>query len=164
MLPKPDFIEILRTLAKHGAEFILVGGVAAVAQGAAISTLDLDLVHSRSPENLDRMMKALEALGARYRTPGAEGLKPARSHLESEGHQLLMTRAGPLDLLSVIGSRRGYGDLLPHTIEVPVGDVKVRVLSLAEVIKTKEEAGRDKDRAMLNVLRRTLEEKCKRKP
>lgn len=158
---KPDFVEILRTLAHYKVDFIVVGGVAAVMQGAAMATFDLDVVHSRAPQNVERLLKALEVLEARYRTAGAETLKPSRSHLESEGHQLLITRAGHLDLLGVIGSGRGYNQLLPLTIEHEVAGVEVRMLSLEGVIKTKEETGRDKDKAMLPVLRRTLEEKKK---
>lgn len=159
--PKPDFVAILQTLARRHVEFIVVGGIAATIQGATVSTFDLDLVHSRTPENIGRLVKALDVLGAHYRTPGAENLKPARSHLESSGHQLLMTRAGPLDLLGIIGSGSGYDELLPDTIEENVGGIKFRVLKLAAVIKTKEETGRDKDKATLALLRRTLEEKNK---
>jgi hypothetical protein len=49
--PKPDFLAILQTLAHHKVEFIVVGGVCAVLQGAPISTFDLDLVHSRASDN-----------------------------------------------------------------------------------------------------------------
>ena len=159
--PKPDYIAILQTLTENRVEFIVVGAVAAAVQGATISTFDLDMVHSRKPQNIQRLLKALEVLDAHYRTPGGEHLRPARSHLESEGHQLLTTRAGQLDLLGVIGSGRGYDELLPLAIEHEVAGVKVRMLSLEAVIKTKEETGRDKDKAMLPVLRRTLEEKKK---
>lgn len=159
--PKPDFVAILRTLAEQGVEFIVVGGVAAAIQGATISTFDLDLVHSRKAENVERLLKALELLEARYRTPGREHLRPQRSHLESEGHQFLMTRSGQLDLLGVIGSGWGYKELLPCAIELEVAGVKLRVLSLEAVVKTKQEAGSEKDQATLPVLRRTLEEKRK---
>ncbi len=158
---KPDFVAILQTLARHNVDFIVVGGVAATLQGASISTFDLDLVHSRKPENVGRLLKVLESIEAYYRTPGAENLKPTRSHLESNGHQLLITRVGQLDLLGIIGAGRGYDELLPETIEYKVAGVKIRVLDLAAVIKTKEETGRDKDKATLPVLRRTLEEKIK---
>lgn len=160
--PKTDFVEILRTLARHRVEFIVVGGIAAVLQGAAIATFDLDIVHSRRPENVTRLLQALEDLGARYRTPGAERLTPSLSHLATEGHQLLITRAGHLDLLGIIGANRGYDDLLPHSIEQKVARRKVRVLRLQAVIETKQEADGEKDRAMLPLLRRTLEEKKRR--
>jgi len=159
--PKPDFIAILQALVRHYVDFIIVGGVAAAIQGATISTFDLDLVHSREPENITRLLEALDELEAHYRTPGAENLKPARSHLESSGHQLLMTRVGQLDLLGVIGSGSGYDELLPDTVEENVAGIKIHVLNLAAVIKTKEETGRDKDNATLALLRRTLEEKRK---
>ena len=70
-----------------------------------------------------------------------------------------MTRWGPLDLLGVIGGDRGYDELVRETNEVRLGsNLKVRVLSLPALIRDKEEVGRDKDKAVLAVLRRTLEE------
>jgi hypothetical protein len=45
-----DFLAILRSLAQHEVEFIVVGGISAVLQGAPIATFDLDVVHSRSSE------------------------------------------------------------------------------------------------------------------
>lgn len=159
MRPKPDFLEILRTLAAHEVAFILVGGVGAVLQGAPIATFDLDVVHSRNPENLDRLMAALTALEAVARGQGGRHLRPTRAHLASPGHQLLMTRAGPLDLLGVIGRDRGYDDLLEHTVALKVGEgLTVRVLDLRTLIQTKEEAAREKDKAVLAILRRTLQE------
>ena len=73
-----------------------------------------------------------------------------------------MTGAGPLDLLGIIGHGRGYEDLLGETSEIDVGEgLRVRVLDLASLIKIKEETAREKDKAVLAVLRRTLEEKSK---
>jgi len=160
--PTPDFLEILRTLAEHQVAFIVVGGVGAVLQGAPIATFDLDVVHSRAPENIDRLMTALAALDAEGRAQAGRHLRPTPAHLASPGHQLLMTSAGPLDLLGVIGRDRGYDDLLQHSIALKIGEtLTVRVLDLRMLIQTKEEAGRDKDKAVLAILRRTLQEKSK---
>lgn len=157
---KPDLLAILRTLLRHRVEFIIVGGVAAVLHGAPISTFDLDLVHRRGPDNVGRLLKALAALEARYRTPGIAARRPDRSHLSSPGHQLLMTRAGPLDLLGTIGQGLGYDELIRDAVEMRVGPgLRVHVLGLSALIRAKEELGQDKDRAVLAVLRRTLEEK-----
>ena len=46
---------------------VLVGGLAAVVQGAPIATLDVDIVHRRTPENVDRLIAFLASTGARYR-------------------------------------------------------------------------------------------------
>jgi hypothetical protein len=104
--PKTDFLAILQRLAEHEVDFIVVGGVGAVLHGAPIATFDLDVVHSREARNVDRLLKALNLLGAHYREPAAQGIKPNSSHLSSLGHQLLMTCFGPLDLLGVIGGQR----------------------------------------------------------
>jgi len=157
---KPNFLAILRTLRKERVDFIVVGGVGGVLQGAPITTFDLDVVHSRDPGNIERLLAALEFLEAHYRTPGAGHKKPERSHLLSSGHQLLMTRAGPLDLLGSVGHGYGYDDLIGKTIELEVGKgLQVRVLELETLIKVKEETASEKDKATLFVLRRTLQEK-----
>jgi hypothetical protein len=101
--PTPDFLPILETLVKHEVDFIVVGGVCAVLHGVPMTTFDLDLVHSRTPENLDRLTTALKELDAYYRGRGDQRLTPDLTHLSSAGHQLLMTRFGPLDVLGTIG-------------------------------------------------------------
>jgi hypothetical protein len=158
-----DFETILRALADQRVDFIVVGGVAAVLEGAPVNTFDLDVVHSREPGNISRLLAALELLNATYRIQPERKLRPDASHLASPGHQLLTTSFGPLDMLGSIGRSRDYSDLLPHTIELEVGDdLRVRVLNLATLVTVKEETAGEKDVAMLPILRRTLEEKQKR--
>jgi predicted nucleotidyltransferase len=71
----------------------------------------------------------------------------------------LITRYGPLDLLGTIGRDLGYQDLLPHSTEMDIGGgVRIHVLNLEKLIAIKEELAGEKDRAMLPILRRTLEE------
>jgi len=103
-----DFLEILKVLCEHKVDFIIVGGVCGVLHGAPVSTFDLDVVHSRLPENLDRLMSALESLDARYRGREDLQLRPEISHLSTPGHQLLITNLGPLDLLGSIGKDHDY--------------------------------------------------------
>jgi len=155
-----DFLAILQSLAEHRVEFIVVGGISAVLQGAPIATFDLEVVHSLSSENVQRLLIALDELGASYRAAGRPSLKPDASHLASSGHQLLITRFGPLDLLGSIGKGRGYDELLTNSQLMQVGpNLDVRVLDLSMVIQTKEEVAREKDVAVLAILRRTLQER-----
>jgi predicted nucleotidyltransferase len=157
-----DFFLTLRALADAHVDFILVGGLAAVVNGAPINTFDVDVVHSRDPTNISCLMPVLESLDAIYRIQPARRLKPTESYLASPGHQNLLTRHGPLDLLGTIGSNLAYEDLLPHSVEMDIGEgVHVRVLDLETLIAIKEELGGEKDRAVLPILRRTLEEKKK---
>jgi predicted nucleotidyltransferase len=161
-VPSPDFLALLKALVEHKVDFIIVGGVSAVLHGAPVTTFDLDLLHSRSPENIERLLAALKELVAFYRGLGERKIEPNIDQLASSGHQLLMTRFGPLDLLGTIGKGGlSYTDLLPHTKEMHVTGMTLRVLDLDTLIKIKEELGQEKDNAVVPTLRRTLEEKKK---
>ena len=158
--PDPDFLLILRTLTEYKVDFIVVGGVCAALHGAAVDTFDLDVVHSREQDNLDRLLDALQNLDAYYRGQGDRRLTPKLSHLASPGHQLLVTRGGPLDLLAEIGTELDYEDLLGQTVEIPLADnLNVRILNLETLIMIKEQLGRDRDKAVLPILRRALEQR-----
>ena len=89
-------------------------------------------------------------------------LRPAESHLASKGHQLLITRFGPVDILWTIGSDLSYEDLIPYASEMLVTDaLTARILKLETLIEIKERLGTEKDRAVVPILRRTLEERRK---
>ena len=155
-----DFQEVLRILSTHKVDFIVVGGISAALHGAPHQGLDLDIVHSHDPGNVARLLGALEELDAEYRPSGKRQLKPAESDLASKGHQLLITRFGPVDILGTIGSGLSYEDLLPHTSEMFVTEtLTARILNLETLIEIKERLGTDKDRAALPILKRTLEER-----
>jgi hypothetical protein len=123
-------IEILRALSEGEVEFILVGGVAAVALGCPINAMDLEVVHKATPENVRRLPGSLVGVDARY-----------------------------LAALGTIGAGHAYADLLPHTVEIEFSPgLHCRVLDLETQIAIKEEIGAEKDLAMLPILRRTLAE------
>jgi hypothetical protein len=160
-MPESDFLGALRALRAGGVEFVVVGGLAAVLNGAPVNTFDLDIVHSRDAENVARLGTVLDSMGAIYRMQPSRRLRPNTSHLSSPGHLNLITSCGPLDVLGTIGRGLGYAELLPHTVEMEIGGgVTVLVLDLATIISLKEELDGEKDRAVLPVLRRTLREKA----
>lgn len=160
---RPDIAAILAELRRHHVDFIVVGPVAAVLEGVPVNTFDLDIVHPREPDNLDRLLCALDAMDTVYRIQPELARKPDKSHLASPGHQLLITRFGPLDVLGTIGRYRAYEDLLPHSEELEISSgLRIRVLDLATLIAVKEEAGAERDLAVLPIMRRTLEEKRRR--
>jgi predicted nucleotidyltransferase len=160
--PSPDFLELLKTMFKHEVDFIIVGGVSAVLHGAPVTTFDLDLLHSRTPDNVERLLAALKTIDAYYRGVGERRIAPGKTQLSSPGHQLLMTRLGPLDLLGTIGKEvYDYANLLENTKKMQISGMTLRVLDLETHIQIKEGLGQEKDKAVIPILRRTLEEKAK---
>ena len=158
-MKRTDFFGLLRLLDRHEIRHVVVGGVAAILEGAPITTLDLDVVFEVETSNLARLEEALAEVEARYRDPAGREIVPTADRLGSHRTNLLETRLGLLDLMQTIGDERTYADLRPHAGIRRVAELEVRVLDLATVIQTKREADREKDRAMLPVLQRTLEMK-----
>lgn len=148
-----DLEALLRALVDGGVEFIVVGGAAAVIHGAPITTQDLDIVHRRTEDNVERLLRVLEALDARVRSDfGGPPLRPAREHLMGRGQLNLSTSLGPLDPLCEIGSAEGFEELDSASIEVADGGLRLRVLGLDKLIEVKTVAARAKDKLVLPVL------------
>jgi hypothetical protein len=72
------------------------------------------------------------------------------------GHMLLMTRAGPLDVLGFVGNDRRYEDLISVSSEIGMTVGTLRVLDLEELIRQKKILSRPKDRAVADLLEEAL--------
>ncbi len=152
------YVETLRVLLRYDVEFIVVGMAAAILQGAPSLTLDLDIVHKRTPENVERLLKVLDQINAVARHDERR-LKPKLSHLVGPGHILLDSDNGHFDCLGTIDEGKGYEDLLPHTNVLRLDDgAEARVLDLETLIEIKRRAGRPKDLAVMPILEATLRE------
>ena len=138
--------KLLRVLKEGGVEFIVVGGVAAVAHGSARLTQDLDVVYSRDAENIRRLADALAP-----RSPYLRGAPPGlpfrwdQSVIQRGLNFTLTTDLGDLDLLGEITGGGRYEDLLPHTIVLELFGIGCRCLDLEWLIRVKRAAGRPRD-------------------
>jgi hypothetical protein len=148
---------ILEVLGAHRVDYVMIGGLAAAVHGSDLVTSDLDITPATSDENLGRLSRALDELHARIRTEGApEGL-PFDHDATSLARGTvwnLVTDAGDLDLAMMPSGTQGYDDLRRDAIAVEILGVSTRVAALADIIRSKEAAGREKDRAALPMLRR----------
>jgi len=136
----------LALLAGAGVEFIVIGGMAAAAHGSARATLDLDVVYSRTPENIRRLASALTA-HAPYLRGAPPGL-PFTFDAETIRHGLNFTLTcdvGDFDFLGEVVGGGTYEQLLPHTIELDAFGVRCRYVDLDTLLQLKRAAGRPKD-------------------
>lgn len=153
----PKIHEILERLADQKVEIIVVGMAAAVLQGVPVTTWDLDVVHLRTRENVDRLLRVLADLDAVARHDPRR-LRPDASHLMGPGHVLLRTRFGDFDCLGAIDGGRGYKELLPASVEVDFEGRPLWLLSLPELLAVKTRSGRPKDLAAIPYLQSTIDE------
>ncbi len=148
---------ILGLLLAEEVEFVLVGALAAVTQGAPVTTHDVDIVHARTDENLERLTAALQKLNARYRgRPPSSPLPPDRRALATTGHSLFMTDLGPLDCLGAIEGGRDFDLLLPLSVDLLFAGRRLRVLKLETIVELKRASNEPKDRLALPILEATL--------
>jgi hypothetical protein len=150
---------MLEVLLRHEVRFVMIGGLAGVVHGSPFPTEDLDITPEQSTENLARLSAALDELNARVRTQGVEGGLPFSHDAESlaaVGVWNLVTPHGDLDLSFVPNGTKGYADLVEGAADVEVFGLVVPVASLADIIRSKQAANRDKDLRVLPTLREIL--------
>jgi len=155
---EPKYHEILLRLADAGVEAIVVGMASGVIQGVPTVTWDLDIVHRRTLENVERLLRVLDDLDAVARHDPRR-LRPTATHLSGPGHVLLETRFGDFDCLGAIDGGRGYEELLDTSILVEFEGRPLRLLGLDELLAIKTRAGRPKDLAAIPYIQSTIDER-----
>ena len=153
----PQYRKILLQLADEGVEVIVVGMAAAILQGVPTTTWDLDVVHRRTPENVQRLLHVLRDIQAIARRD-PRCLEPNETHLIGPGHILLETRFGDFDCLGAIDGGRAFEDLLAASVVMDFEGRPIRVLSLREILAVKKRAARPKDLAAIPYIESTIDE------
>ena len=141
-----DFARLLDALVSAKVEFVVIGGFAATAHGSAHVTVDLDVVYSRTPENIARLAAALAPLNPYLR--GAPPGLPFRFDPETILRGLnftLSTSAGDLDVLGEATGGGVYEALRERSEFRHVLGVDCRFVDLPTLIHLKRSAGRPKD-------------------
>ena len=154
-----DLQALLVALTDARVDFILVGGIAALAHGSSRATYDVDLVYARDIGNLNRLVEALSPHHPYLRdAPPGLPFRFDRDTLERGLNFTLTTDLGAIDLLGEIVGGGGYDDLLLDTIEVVLFGRTCRCLNLPRLIAVKRAAGRPKDFEAIAELEKILEE------
>ena len=156
-----DAAAIVAVFNRHRVRYVVIGAFAAIAQQAPIEpTRDIDFTPATTTDNLRRLSAALNDLDARIRTPGVEDGLPFGHDAASLGRAAVWNLICPLGEFDISfrpsGFDGGYDELRERAHLVDVDDVRVRVADLADVIRSKEAAGRPKDLRVLPALYRHL--------
>jgi hypothetical protein len=153
--------EILEVLERHRVLYVVIGGLAAELRGSPYVTRDVDVTPARTRENFKRLAAALRELNAKLRIPNMD--EPMEVPLDERSFEqgttwTYVTKHGNLDIALLPDGTRGYDDLRRSaTREKLTESLTIFVAALADVIRSKEAAGREKDRAVLPILRQVLE-------
>ncbi len=151
-----DTSSIINELLKRNIEFILIGGQAAVVQGAIFTTFDIDILQESSEENIARLVNFLDAHSAKYRRPDDIIRKPRQEDFTGKGYFLFSTSLGPLDVLFSIEENLTYNDLIEDSVDIVFNNRTLKVLSLKKMIELKRSSGDAKSKQQLPFLEEAL--------
>lgn len=120
--PDPlDAERILRALAEHRVDYVLIGGLAVQTHGHVRTTIDADLIPAPDPANLERLASALRSLDA-----------------------LVLNL---VDVMHEVPGGRPYFELSERALHVQLGEIDVPVVDLDDLIQMKLARGRPTDLA-----------------
>lgn len=145
----PDFRDLLAELARCAVDFAVLGGYGyAVGHYARPrATKDLDLLVAGSPDNLERLAAALAAFGA-----PADVIEAARTMKPTE----VVFLGVPPVRVDLLRNADGIETeaTLARAETVDLGDLRVKVIALTDLIVNKRASGRPRDLADVELLER----------
>jgi len=150
---RPILLLLARVLTEHRLEAILIGNAAAALQGAPVTTLDFDFLFRKTPANLRKLKAVARALGAVILKPYYPASDLLRLVRDEDSLQV--------DFMARIHGVRSLASLRSRALRLEFGGHELLVADLADIIRSKRAAGRPRDRAVLEILRKTLDEKKK---
>lgn len=151
---------LLRVLAEHDVDFVIIGGFALSAHGVIRGTKDVDILPDPRPENVKRLAAALRALDAEVMladdfNQSELGLAPDEAGLSLGGNWVLRTRLGRLDVMQDVPGTRGFAALHAAAVEREVpGAGPFWFSGLDDLIAMKVAAGRPQDELDVTSLQR----------
>jgi predicted nucleotidyltransferase len=140
-----DAERILTALARHGVDYVIVGGLAVQTHGHVRTTVDIDVFPRPDPSNLARLADALTALDAKTLNPGSEGLAIDAAMLPRATMWQFATPHGAIDVLHDAPGVPQYDDLRSRALEIRLGDLRLAVAGLDDLISMKRASARPVD-------------------
>jgi len=139
-------LAVLKALKTVGLEAVVVGNVAAILQGAPVTTQDIDLLIRDTVRNRRKISAFGRVLGA----------QPRRISVLTDSLRI-DAAGGTVDLIfDRIPGRLSFQALRSRAVHLDLAGTEAVVARLADVIASKEAADRPKDRAQLAALRDAL--------
>ena len=148
-----DLLSLLRRLSEAGIEFVIVGGYAGIVHGCSTVTQDLDICCLFGPDRLVALQKALADVHPIHRmTPGRKPLELTAENAGEFKNLYLDTDLGRLDCLSTIDGLGDFAEVKRASEVFEVEGMRLYVLSLDALIRSKQALNRPRDREMLRQL------------
>jgi len=147
----PLLNSVVAALADARLEAILIGNAAAALHGAPVTTVDFDFMCRATPRNLAK----LKVLAGRLEAVILRPYYPASALFRVMNDE----RGLQADFMPIIHWVKSFNSLRSRAEQVIVGGHPLWLANLQDIIASKRAAGRLRDKAVLDVLEKTLREK-----
>ena len=147
-ISEKTLVALAKALRAAKLDAIVIGNCASMLDGAPVTTQDIDLLIRDTRPNRRKLVRFADEIGGSAPMPVSE-----LSKVEWIEGRL----AVPVEIhYDRISGGLTFSSVRSRAQIVAVGDEKLRVAALVDVIRSKQAAGRPKDRAVLPILRDTL--------
>jgi predicted nucleotidyltransferase len=141
-----ETLALLQRLHASGVDFVIIGGVAAIAHGSAVTTEDLDVCAPLTGESAKSIVEALGDAHPRWRMrPDLPVITPEDHRLVGIKNLYLSTNFGQLDVLGELPDVCSYAELAARAVEVNFGALRCKMIDIDTLIAAKRAAGREHD-------------------
>jgi len=162
----PLFQPIIDALNRNDVRYVIVGGLAVVLHGYPRLTADLDLVVDLNPEEAERAIDTLLAIGLRPTAPveAKQFADPvARAKWREERHMLVFSLWDPNDPLHQVDlfveNPIEFEQLWARSLLVDLAGTMARIASIPDLIEMKKVAAGPQDMADVEALLAILDER-----
>lgn len=148
---------LLRRLVTENVEFVLVGGMAAIAHGSLSVTEDVDVCIRFDEATMRGVFRALAGTNPRERMNAARpslGSDPLR--FVGNRNLYVTTDEGVIDFLGEITGLGPYERVAANAVTLQLADFAVHVVGLQDLITSKRTLARPKDQRVARELELVL--------
>jgi hypothetical protein len=138
MATNPDFNDLLSALSAEGAEFLIVGAHAVMFYTAPRYTKDLDIWIHSTPENAERVYRALRSFGAPLSDLTAADLATAGTIFQ------IGVAPNRIDILTSLDAV-SFEEAWQRRSASTYGGVPIAILSVQDLLTNKRAVGRKQD-------------------
>ena len=155
--PQQQTERLLEVLADSGLDFVVIGGVAAIAHGATTATQDLDIAMQLDADKVRQLLETLAPYRpVHFTRPDLPLVAENAESLAKFRLLLVETELGRLDILSKVEPFESVSDL--PTVRLPLlPERQFEVIDLDALIEVKAHVGRGKDKILEEELRAVRE-------
>jgi hypothetical protein len=133
-------VQLLAALQAEGIRFIVAGMSAANLQGVLASTVDVDVWINLPARQYMRVTNLCRKLNASVQSP----------------NKVFLSDETPVDFIYKVSGLRGFDREYQQVKWLPFHGLKIPVLPLDRICKSKQAVGRDKDKLHILLIRQAL--------